>query len=89
MRELQFSMSSVEFQEWQEYYRIEPFGDDWQQAGTIAAASVNVWSKRKVKPDHFIPRTKTRKTDEEIEAQMNQWARAYNARLLSGGHRQN
>jgi hypothetical protein len=79
-------MDAVEFEEWKAYYRVEPFGDDWQQAGTIAAATVNTWSKRKVKPEQFIPKTKARKSPEEIERQMNQWARAYNARLKQDGH---
>lgn len=35
MRELQERMDAVEFAEWQAYYRICPFGDDWAQADLI------------------------------------------------------
>lgn len=70
-----------EFQEWQELYRIEPWGDDWMQAGVIAATSVNLWSKKKVKPEQFIPKEKStrRKTPQQMEAEMQHFARMHNA----------
>lgn len=81
MRELQRRITAREFQAWQEYYRQEPFGDDWQQAGTVAAAVVNVWAKRPVDPNRFIPREKavSRKNPKDIEAAMMHWARLHNS----------
>lgn len=79
MRQLQAEMDAAEFAEWIEYYKIEPFGDDWLQASTVAAAGVNLWSKRKVKPDAFVPRAKLRKTPQEMEAVMMAWAKARQA----------
>lgn len=70
-------------------YRIEPWGDDWMQAGTIAAASVAPWTKKKITPEHFIPKARVPKTAAEIERQMNQWARMHNARIDNGHNRQN
>ena len=83
VRKTQQIIDAREFQEWQEYYKLEPFGDDWLQAGTIAATAVNSnpFVKRSVKPERFIPKAKASKTPAEIEAQMNAWARAHNARI--------
>lgn len=91
MRETQRQIDAREFQEWQELYKIEPWGDDWQQAGTIAAASMasNPFSKRKYYPDSFIPKAKTRKSPQEIEAHMMQWARMHNARIEREQHGHN
>lgn len=77
-------MDAREFAEWQQLYAMEPWGDDWLQAGTVAAATVNLWSKRKYKPEAFIPRAKEQQTAAEIEAAMMRWAAAYNAKLKGG-----
>lgn len=76
-------MSAREFAEWQEYYKIEPFGDDWLQAGVTASAIANSspWVRKRVKPGDFIPRVKARKSPEEIEREMMQQARMHNKRL--------
>ena len=76
----------MEFAEWQQLYGIEPWGDDWQQAGTVAATQVNLWSKRKYKPEAFIPRAKQQKTAAQMESEMMQWARLYNSRLEKVTH---
>jgi len=44
-----------EFRQWQIMQRIEPFGDDWLQAGVIAAKIHNVNCKEKIKPSDMIP----------------------------------
>lgn len=79
VRETQRLIDAREFQEWQEYYRIEPFGDDWDQAATIAATTVNLWSKKKVKPSQFIPSTKPKRDAAQVEADMMRFARMHNA----------
>lgn len=40
------------------YYNVYPWGDDWQQAGTAAWASIaaSPYVKRRFKPDDFVPR---------------------------------
>ena len=51
-------IDSREFAEWKAYYLEERFGDDWQQAGTIAAAATNVMLGKGVtptQPSDFIP----------------------------------
>ena len=52
-------MDAVEFAEWQAYYRIQPFGDDWAQASTIAWMLYQVNRTRQsenLKIDTFLPR---------------------------------
>lgn len=39
-------------------YRFEPFGDDWDQAGTLASAVLAPHSKRPPQPKDFIPNFK-------------------------------
>lgn len=55
-------------QEWRAYCALEPFGDDWQQAATIAAAAFNPHSKRPLKPDELIPRYRPEQTPEDMQA---------------------
>lgn len=55
-------------QEWRAYHLIEPFGDDWQQTGTIAAAAMNPHTKKSLKPDDFIPRYKPNQSPEDMQA---------------------
>lgn len=35
------SIEPEQFEEWRAMYQLEPWGDDWEQAGTVAAA---VWN---------------------------------------------
>lgn len=65
-----------------ELYRIEPWGDDWMQASTIAAVTQGVWSKGRLKLDKFVPRaTRRRRDPKELEMELRQFAAQYNARL--------
>lgn len=95
VRQCQLEIDAREFQEWQELYKQEPWGDDWLQAAVIASSNVNLWSKRKVTPDRFIPRVKQKKDARQIEAEMMQWALMHNAiidkrqRELHGNNRPN
>lgn len=85
MRRTKQLISAREFQEWQELHRIEPWGDDWLQTGTIAATLVNLWTKLKVKPERFIPAEKSsgRKSAQQMEAEMMHFARMHNAVIAS------
>lgn len=85
VRRTQRLVTSREFQEWQEAYAIEPWGDDWLQAGTIAATMVNLWTKAKVKPEKFIPSVKSsrKKTAAQMETEMMHFARLHNATIAA------
>lgn len=41
---------------WRKYYELQPFGDDWQQAATVAAAAINPHTRRQRKTEDFIPK---------------------------------
>lgn len=66
-------MSWSEFLDWQALYRIMPWGDDWQQAGTIAFAAAAPHVKKRLKPEDFIPARKRihmrpRQTPQQMKA---------------------
>jgi hypothetical protein len=49
-----------EFREWQAYYALEPWGEDWRQAGLLAAVLCNVLGSRAegepaAEPADFMP----------------------------------
>lgn len=50
------NVSRREFLEWWAEYLLEPWGDDWQQASTIAAEIANSHGGHPVRLDHYIPR---------------------------------
>lgn len=65
--------------EWIEYYKQHPFGDDWAQAATVAAATMNPHIKRSVAPDKFIPRIRRkRQTAAEMTAALDELRRRQN-----------
>jgi hypothetical protein len=50
-------LSSREISEWMAFWENEPFGDEWRQAATVAAASSMAWAKpgAKISPEQFMP----------------------------------
>jgi hypothetical protein len=62
-------MSSRELTEWMAFAQVEPFGqevDNWR-FGMLAAVQVNLHSpKRRVKPEHFMPRVAQAKSDDDM-----------------------
>lgn len=76
-------MTAREFQEWQEYYKQEPFGDDWLQASTIAAVTEGVWRNGRTRMDKFVPSAKPRQRSNprQLETQMMHIAALHNARI--------
>lgn len=69
------AMTPEQFDEWIAYAQTDPWGDDWEQAGSVAAAAHNagVWSKAAagaptevdefLTKDHFIPGRTPRKIE--------------------------
>ena len=66
MCELKSRMPYAEFIQHIAYYRRHPWGDDWQQAGTMAWASIAPHTKRHYKPDDFIPKVKRKQSLQEM-----------------------
>jgi hypothetical protein len=48
-------MPYVEFVHQVAFYRLHPWGDDWNQAGVVAWAACAPHVKRRMKPEDFMP----------------------------------
>lgn len=62
-------MTSREFAEWLAYYRLEPWGDDWDQAALLTAAIVNRDRTTPVAPEKFRPGRMARRKQSAREIQ--------------------
>lgn len=74
------AMDSDEYVDWMAMFQLEPFGDEWRQAATPAAAIHNAMGGKKkggaFTPDDFMPTGNRAQTPAEIER---------NLRLSLGG----
>lgn len=69
-------MSSREITEWQEFYKREPFGEEWKQVAYLCSLIANGLLKKKDggqwTPNDFYPikivETLRQQSDDEIEA---------------------
>lgn len=62
-----------EFTRWQAYWKVEPFGQEWQQTALICLVMASAWSKKgsgEWKLEDFLPikPEKERQTSEQIES---------------------
>lgn len=68
-------------------YRVEPWGDDWQQAALIMTLLTRGPLKKKFTTDDFIPWRKTRKAARQTASQMmgvfKAFAAFHNARIAN------
>lgn len=73
MDRLKRETSSALFERWRAAYRMEPFGDDWLQAATIASAAINPHIKKSIPVRDFIPnyRREEEMSDEQIAGTLN------------------
>lgn len=51
-------------------YRVDPWGDDWKQAGEIVSAISWGQLKKPLKPEDVIPWAKTRRHSRQTPSQM-------------------
>lgn len=80
------------FDEWYAMYLVEPWGDEWQQAGAVAAASMNgpigaMGGEMKFAPKDFIPPFHTeaeRNALEKREQVLATWHEQQDARRFGG-----
>ena len=49
------SLSSKQISEWVAFYSLEPFGNEWRQAGVIAATIAEAFRDAKKRPKPFTP----------------------------------
>lgn len=66
MREVPSSL----IEEWMAYYRVEPFGDDWLQAATVASVASASGFKKVIPVSELIPKLRLPQgmTDDQITA---------------------
>lgn len=72
MAELSATMSAREFDQWKEYYQLEPFGqerDNWHMA-KLATLYMQAHSKKKVTTDDFMYRSAEETRERETRATM-------------------
>lgn len=67
-------LTPEEFDEWYAYYLVAPWGDEWAQAGTVAAEVFNsvrlaLGSDERRYPRQYAPRFLTKKQRERRERQ--------------------
>lgn len=57
VRRAQEEIDSAEFTEWMAYYQLEPFGEERAdlRAAIIASTIANAFSKKRSKPQDFMP----------------------------------
>lgn len=60
--EMMQRMDAVEYRTWGFFFELEPFGDEWRQAGTVAAAMAGGNAEK------YIPFPKPAQTSDEMEA---------------------
>ena len=80
LAECQSRMSLAEFRHWQAMYRLEPWGDEWDQVRAQSAASLAPWSKRRLNLAKFFPQPPP-PTSEQTEQLLQAFARRHNARV--------
>jgi hypothetical protein len=74
-------MSRAEFRHWQALYRIEPWGDEWNQTRAIAVSNLAPWNKKSGRSLHkFFPQPE-RPSEEDLEARFTGFARRHNATI--------
>lgn len=77
-------MSAAEFAEWQEYYKLEPFGE-WRgdlRIGVLAALTANMRRNPDVRPEPFVAKDFMPLFDEEPEAAQTQDELVATVRML-------
>ena len=71
-------LSANEISEWQAYYMLEPWGDDWRRSATIAAvlAEINRNAEERDEPftvQDFMPGFAETDDEEEPEQKQDNW----------------
>lgn len=84
-------ISIEQFREWRGFRLLRPFGDEWRQAGMIAAAAFNAnpYKKKPLMPEDFMPPTlkpPKRQSNDEITRKLQGWTALYGVKP-SGQHR--
>lgn len=60
-------ISPAQLAEWEAYYRLEPWGDDWVQTARLEAAIRSANATSPVDPSELIPNEDNRPQSEEMD----------------------
>ncbi len=69
--ELLESVDAAELAEWEAYWTIEPWGDEWRQAARLATALCTAWGAKGLKEETLMPsHRKRRQTASEMFSEL-------------------
>ncbi len=83
-------MSAREFREWQEFYKLEPFGEERAdlRAAIVAATMANIWRDKSAEPvevSAFMPKFGAEEETEEVPDWQRMLAMAEAMTAMMGG----
>jgi len=58
--ELLATVDAAELAEWEAFWLIEPFGDEWRQAARIATSMCTAWGCKSLKEEMLMPSHRNR-----------------------------
>lgn len=84
--ELLRTVDAAELAEWEAYWSIEPWGDEWRMASRMATAMCTAWGAKNLKEEMLMPSSRKRKqTPAEMFANLRALAAATEAARESKG----
>jgi hypothetical protein len=85
--ELLATVDAAELAEWEAFWSIEPWGDEWRQTARLATALCSAWGCKDLKEEMLMPsHRKRQQTPAEMFAELSKLAQATQAaREARGG----
>jgi hypothetical protein len=74
-------VDAAELAEWEAFWTIEPWGDEWRQAARIATALCTAWGSKNLKEEMLMPsHRKRQQSPGEMFAELQKLAESAKAR---------
>jgi hypothetical protein len=54
-RELLETVDAAELAEWEAFWKIEPWGDEWRQTARLATALCTAWGAKRLEEEMLMP----------------------------------
>jgi hypothetical protein len=54
-RELLETLDAAELAEWEAFWKIEPWGDEWRQVARLATALCTAWGSKNLEEEMLMP----------------------------------
>lgn len=71
------TVDAAELAEWEAYWTIEPWGDEWRQVARLATAICTAWGAKNLKEEQLMPSHRRRnQTKVEMFAELSKMAAA-------------